>query len=537
VSKQPRRAVIDIGSNTIRMVVYGGAARAPVPLFNEKIAAGLGRGVVADGRIDAESMTVALRGLARFAALTRLMAPVDLRVAATAAVRDAANGPELLARVRELGLAAELLSGEEEANAAGFGVISTNPAATGLVADLGGGSLELVRIGGGEVLERVSLPLGAMRVAAIRAGGQGKLRRVVGELCARHGWLDQVAGARLYLVGGAWRALARVHMERAAWPLPVLDNYSFPAADARALKDHVRALGLSQLVAIPGVKQARAPQLDDAAALLAALVAVVDPAQVTVSAAGLREGLLFQALAPAQRRKDPLIEGLRHAIGGQLQRSAQDAALLAWSDGAFPDEPAAERRLRHAACLIAGTGWASKPEFRALDAEDMALHGSWLGLTHGDRAVIAMTLHIGLGGDPDNPPALLDRLAEPERLERARRWGLALRLAHRIGAGAVLAVEALPLELAGDGTLVLRLPRRVAALADAGVERRLARLARALESNLSFPPKLRLLASRAGLNGTGPLGMGKDHVASLPIPALSVQPQGSPADEREGDRL
>jgi exopolyphosphatase / guanosine-5'-triphosphate,3'-diphosphate pyrophosphatase len=480
VTNRSRRAVIDIGSNTIRLVVYGGPPRAPVPLFNEKVTAGLGRGVVVSGRIDADSMATALRSLERFAALTRLMAPVDLRVAATAAVRDAANGPELLARVRELGLAAELLSGEEEANAAGFGVISTNPDAKGLVADLGGGSLELVRIDGGEVHERISLPLGAMRVAAIRAGGQGKLRRVVGELCAPHGWLNQVGGARLYLVGGAWRALARVHMERAAWPLRVLDNYSFPAADARELKTYVRALGLAQLIATPGVKPSRAPQLDDAAALLAALVAVVEPARVTVSAAGLREGLLYQALSPAQRRKDPLIEGLRHAVGGQLQRSGQDAALLAWSDGAFPDEPAGERRLRHAACLIAGTSWASKPEFRALDAEEMALHGSWLGLTHADRAVIAMALHIGLGGNPDSPPVMLAQLAAPERLERARGWGLALRLAQRIGAGAVLAVETLPLELADDGALVLRLPRRVAALADAGVERRLARLALAL---------------------------------------------------------
>lgn len=480
VTNRSRRAVIDIGSNTVRLVVYGGPPRAPVPLFNEKVTAGLGRGVVDGGRIDADSMATALRSLARFAALTRLMAPVELRVAATAAVRDAANGHEFLAKVRALGLAAELLSGEEEANAAGFGVISTNPGASGLVADLGGGSLELVRIERDEVHERVSLPLGAMRVAAVRAGGSGKLRRLVGELCAQHGWLKQVRGQRLYLVGGAWRALARVHLERAAWPLRVLDNYTFPATDARELKDHVRVLGLAQLVAIPGVKAARAPQLDDAAALLTALTSVIGPDQVTVSAAGLREGLLFQALAPAQRRKDPLIEGLRHAIGGQLQRSGQDAALLAWSDGAFPDETAADRRLRHAACLIAGTGWASNPEFRALDAEDMALHGSWLGLTHSDRAVIAMALHIGLGGAPASPPALLAQLAESSRLERARRWGLALRLAHRIGAGAVLAVEALPLELASDGALVLRLPRPVAELADAGVERRLARLALAL---------------------------------------------------------
>lgn len=480
MSQTQRQAIIDIGSNSIRLVVFGGSPRAPAMLFNEKLMAGLGRGVVAGGRLDPENVALALAGLARFSALLRLMQPDSLRVVATAAVRDASDGAQFLDAVRALGLPAELLDGEAEAVAAGYGVISASPDADGLVADLGGGSLELVRVAGGEVHERVSLPFGAIRVAGIRAGGRGRLRKALRKACTALDWLDAAADRRLYLVGGSWRTLARVHMHLNDWPLPVLGNYAFRADDARVLKVQVREMGTARLLAVPGVSSARVLQLDDAAALLAALAGEVRPAEIVISAFGLREGLLFQQLDARRRRRDPLIEGVLEIVGSQQQTAGYAEALLKWSDGAFPNETSAERRLRHAACLIAGTGWIANPDFRAVAGEDMALHGNWIGVSAADRAVMAMALHVGLGGDPEAPPPILVRLAPPERLERARAWGFAIRLAQRLGGGSPRALDALPLGFAADGALVLRIPAEVAELADGAVERRLARLALAL---------------------------------------------------------
>ena len=475
-----RRAIVDIGSNSIRLVVFGGAPRAPSVLFNEKLMAGLGRGVVTHGRLDPESTESALAGLARFAALLRLMKPVTVRVVATAAVREASDGAQFLAKVRKLGLPAELLSGDDEAEAAGLGVIAAHPQARGLVADLGGGSLELVRVADGAVHQRASLLFGAMRVAAIRAGGRGQLRKALRKAVTPHDWLSTVAGQPLYLVGGAWRALARVHMHLNQFPLPVLGDYSFTPEDARALKAQVRELGSAQLAAMRGVKAARALQLDDAAALLAALVAVADPSEVIISAHGLREGLLYAALDPATRALDPLIEGLRHALAGQQQAPGQAEALLSWSDPAFTFDPPEERRLRHAACLIAGTSWASDPDFKAVAGEDLALHGNWIGVSAADRAVIAMALHIGLGGDPAAPPAILARLAPPLRLARGAGWGCALRLAQRLGGGAPGVLAKVTLREAADGALVLSAPAGERAVIDGGAERRLTRLAAAI---------------------------------------------------------
>ena len=297
-------------------------------------------------------------------------------------------------------------------------------------------------------------------------------------------------GLKLAFVAKSWKikalfakialGLARVHMKLHGWPLPVLGNYTFPAADVPPLKASVRAMGTAQLAAIRGVKLARALQLDDAAALLAALVAEAGSSQVVISSFGLREGLMFQTLSPAIRQLDPLIEGVRHTVEGQLQVPGYSEALLRWCDAIFPDETTHIRRLRHAACLLFGTGWASSPDFRAMDGEELALHGNWVGVDGPARAEMAMALHGALGGNPDTPPAILGQLASAAGLARAQSWGLAMRLAQRLSGGSPGVLAALTLTLAADGAVVLGVPGNVAGLVDAAVERRLARLAMSL---------------------------------------------------------
>ena len=472
------QAIVDIGSNSIRLVVFGGAPRAPVVLYNEKLMAGLGRGVVATGRLDAGAVKVALAGLARFAELIGAMELDSLDVVATAAVREAENGAAFLEEVRALGLPARILDGAGEAQAAGHGVIAGLPSADGVVADLGGGSLELVRVAGGEVGQSASFPLGAMRVASLRAKGPGKLKRAVGDAVRGLPWRDEVVGKPLYLVGGSWRTLARLHMHLAQFPLPVIANYSFPASEVARMRRSLAATGLAALKAVPGLKSSRLPQIGDAGALLAELIATLKPSLCVISAFGLREGLLFGRLDADERARDPLIEGARFMAAAQQQVPGYSDALCGWLDQLFGDEPHELARLRNAVCVLRGMGWSSNPEFRALGGEEMALHGNWTGVTTPDRATMAMALFVGMGGSGDGPP-ILARLADPALLSRARAWGLAMRLAQRIagGAPALLRTTRLTCE---DGRLVVTLPPSHAALLDTTVERRAARLAIAL---------------------------------------------------------
>ncbi|MEY2926875.1 MAG: hypothetical protein RL367_1352, partial [Pseudomonadota bacterium] len=478
VTKGQRRAIIDIGSNTIRLVVFGGAPRVPVVLYNEKLMAGLGKGVVANGRLSDEAMDVACAGMARFHTLVSMMEVTSLRTVATAAVRDASNGTEFLARIARIGLAVELLSGEQEAMASGYGVISAIPDANGVVADLGGGSLELVRIADGGVHDRVSLPLGILGVAEFRAAGPGKLRRHVQQLIAQIPWAGRCNTVPLYLVGGSWRSLARVHIHQTGFPLSVLGNYQIEARAARPLADAIQAMDTAALKDIPGMPSGRAAMVADAAALLAALVEAISPCDLITCAFGLREGLLYEALPPAVRDLDPLIEGVRFAIARQDQFPGHGEALMRWMDGLFGAEPYTLSRLRHAACLLFGNGWASNPDFRAVSGEELALHGNWTGIDARDRAILGMALYVGLGGPSETPP-ILSQLADDEALAIARNWGLALRLAQRLSGGARIILDATLLSMA-VGILSLSLPNELAALDDASIRRRLLALGNAL---------------------------------------------------------
>jgi exopolyphosphatase/guanosine-5'-triphosphate,3'-diphosphate pyrophosphatase len=267
-----RVGIIDIGSNSIRLVIYDGPARIPSILFNEKIMAGLGRGLARDGALDAESIERAVSALARFSMLAQQMGVASLRTVATAAVRDASNGPQFLARLNEIGLDVELLSGQEEAALAAYGVLAAIPNADGLVGDLGGGSLELTRVSGGEVHQRASFPLGVLRLAALQEKGRGALDRAVDKALEKAGWSDIPKGLPFYLVGGSWRALARVDMHLTDYPLPIVHHYRMAAEEAQRLVRvlaHVEAKRLREIVGLSG---SRIPTLPVAASLLTVLV-------------------------------------------------------------------------------------------------------------------------------------------------------------------------------------------------------------------------------------------------------------------------
>ncbi|MBV8973063.1 MAG: Ppx/GppA family phosphatase, partial [Sphingomonadaceae bacterium] len=235
--------IIDIGSNSVRLVVYAGRTRTPAVIFNEKVMAGLGRGIAIDNRLSEASMQTAIAALCRFALLTRDMGVADLRVVATAAVREARNGPRFCRFVREAcGLEIEIISGEAEARGAALGVIAGIPEADGVVGDLGGGSLELIRIAGGEVHDRISLPIGALRLDAVRRRGTRALSTYIGTALDKVKWAAKGEGKPFYTVGGSWRALTQLHIWSTDFPLPIIHQYAMePTAPARMVRSLARA--------------------------------------------------------------------------------------------------------------------------------------------------------------------------------------------------------------------------------------------------------------------------------------------------------
>ncbi|KQR83925.1 Ppx/GppA family phosphatase [Sphingomonas sp. Leaf343] len=462
-----RTAIIDIGSNSVRLVVYQGPARLPATLFNEKVMAGLGRGLAQTGRMEPSALAAARTALARFAAVTREMEVATVRTVATAAVRDAENGPELIDAATALGLTVEILSGEQEALGAGQGVLSGIPTADGIVGDLGGGSLELVRVRAGKVEDRVSFPLGVLRIA----GTRGKsLDKRVSDLIGKAGWRGRGRGTPLYLVGGSWRALGRLHMGLAGYPLPVVHQYCLAPATVAQLAAQLPLMTKQQLRDIPGLSSGRAATLPDATALLDIVLRELGSAGTVISAFGLREGLLFGMLDAPTRALDPLIVAAREE-GRLLGRFPEHGDLLdRWIAPLFAHEAPSQARIRHAACLLADVGWHANPEFRAERGVEVALHGNWVAIDARERAQLAQSLFTSLGGGTLSPDPL-PRLAGQQALAGAVAWGLAIRLGQRLSAG--LAGPLQRSRLARDaGTVTLALPAADRALYGETVEKR-----------------------------------------------------------------
>jgi len=470
---EPDRAVIDIGSNTVRMVVYAGSARAPETLLNEKVTARLGRDLAATRRLSDKAQQVALAGLRRFHLLLQATGVQDITVVATAAARDAENGPEFLDKVREIGFAPRLLTGEEEAVASAAGVIAAFPDAHGVVADLGGGSLELVCVEEGEANQGVSLPFGTLRLDSLRKKGSRSFKGFVHKAFARVGWAVAHPGP-LYLVGGTWRAFARTAMIHAGSPLT--DSHGFELAPGEA-DDIARQLIRSNAAILKetaGLPSVRADALPDAAALLRVMLAELQPSGLVFSSWGLREGLLYQQLTPAVRHQDPLLLGVSRfaaPLGGSVSR----ATLMAgWTSEAVAAGDSYGERLRLAATILALAAVRLEPNIRTRHAVDWALHKRWIGLDMPGRARIAAAL-TATGGRTGMPAELL-ALAGEDELYQAIGWGLAIRLCRRIGAGSRLSLTGSKL-VRTDERLVLRFEPGAEALCNDGVAGDLAMLA------------------------------------------------------------
>ncbi|MFN3820100.1 Ppx/GppA family phosphatase [Blastomonas sp.] len=473
-----RTAIIDIGSNSVRLVVYSGPRRNPALIFNEKVMAGLGRSLADTGIIDAAAMKRAIHALERFRIVAREMDVDETVCVATAAVRDASNGDEFTQRVRALGLDIIILSGDDEARISGLGVLSAIPDADGIVGDLGGGSLDLARIGNGTVLETATLPLGVLRAAAVRKDDAMTLAGAFRQMIEPYPWLRQHPGKPFYLVGGSWRAFARLDMHLTAYPLRVLNEYRIDVSRPEAVLEGFRAMDRDSVRQATGLAPSRIETLPDAIALLKLMRGHIDPSEFIVSSYGLREGLLFARMDDDVRRRDPLLVASDRY--GQLQsRFGEDSQpLFDWISRVFPDDPPQWQRWLKAACHLSDVAWQASPDFRAERGLEIALHGSWVGVDLIGRSMIGQALYTNFGGGPKAFP-LDHHVASPAMLDRAIGWGLAMRLAQRLGAGTHDVLKRSHLRREGDA-LHLVLDAADRALYGEVVERRLRRLAQFL---------------------------------------------------------
>lgn len=476
-----RFAVIDIGSNTVRLVVFGGLTRTPVQIFNEKAVCGLGRGMAQTGSLDREGTALALDTLARFRSLLDAMGVADVAAIATSAVRDASDGKAFLASVEDRArLKPRVISGKEEARLSALGVRSGVPDAAGVMGDMGGGSLELVNLSeSGGIGPQISLPIGPLRFL----GGGLKGRQIDSHIdreLARVPWLTGAEPRPLYVVGGAWRAIAKAHMAHTEHPIHIIHHYEVPTAKGLEFARLLSKQSRDSLERMPGVSGRRLDAIPLAARILGRLLEAMRPSTMIFSAYGLREGLIFDRLDPADKRRDPLIDYCK--LEARRTGRFGDAAVLdQWIAGLFPDASEKDKRLRLAACLLSDIAWAHHPDYRCEHATLQVLRMPSAGLSHGDRAFLAQAIRARYGNKGDSHALPLKRLLSETEVARANAIGAALRLAYTITGGALSLLETANLNRR-NGTLTLSLPGLDHLLLGDVINRRIGALSRALDA-------------------------------------------------------
>ncbi|WP_035715579.1 exopolyphosphatase [Azorhizobium doebereinerae] len=477
-------AVIDIGSNSVRLVVYEAVTRAPVPLFNEKALCGLGRDVLSTGRLAEDAVQRAFSALRRFRGLCDAMGVGQVYALATAAARDARNGPDFIAACEAIcGTPIEILSGRREAELAAYGIISGVYAPDGVVGDLGGGSLELVDVRGDDVGAGITLPIGGLALQDRSAKSLNKADKIVREAMRDAAVLPAMAGRTFYAVGGTWRALARLHMFQRGYPLHVMHGYRLPAKEVVDFTRIVHRAESEALAHIEAVSNARRPLLAYGALVLENVVKAGRPAEVVISALGVREGLLYGLLDADQRAADPLIVAAQefNILRSRSPRHCEE--LADWTGGFFASSPVLEEdredmRLRQAACLLSDNAWRAHPDYRGEQSLNVIAHAALVGIDHPGRAFLALAVyyrHMGLGED-EYAPRLLE-LVSSGMLDRARILGAAMRVAYLLSAAMPGILPRAPLAVE-DGTLRLTVPADLASLVNERVHSRLRQLAR-----------------------------------------------------------
>ena len=445
-------AVIDIGSNSIRLVVYRLEGRAIWTVYNEKAQAGLGRDLQTTGRLSPEGVETAMAVLRRFRVLLQGWSSRETFVVATAAVREARDSRAFLRAVEdETGISVRVLSGEEEARYGALGVIAGQADASGVAGDLGGSSLELVRLD--DVGQGVSLPLGPFALGAPRPLDQDRVRRSISRALKPH--TERMSTREFHAVGGAWRNLALLHMELEDYPLHIAHQYEIKRMDLLDLCRFVARQSRTSLEGIQGLSRKRFDTLPYAAVVLSEIVQALEVQRVVISAYGLREGLLLDSMPTAIREQDPLVSGCEALVAQGGLISDLGPALEDFIRPVFDSLPPAfglrDAVLTAAACRLADLGARLHPDHRADLAFEKALRAPVAGMTHPERAYLACAVFARHDSAPNPPePEVVNRLLSPERRARARALGSAIRLGCDLAGRNVEVLRHASLELEGD---------------------------------------------------------------------------------------
>ena len=418
VSDENKIGLIDIGSSSIRLVIYRAGGRLPHPQFNERDVCRLGEGLAETGMLNQDRVDQALTTLRRFAQIMEASGLDEIKAFATEAVRKAQNSSEFIDTAEAIiKTPIQILSGREEAQFAGKGVLSGFVDVDGLVGDLGGGSLELIQVKNMVSVKtqpQASLPCGHLVPLAADE---------VDAMISGLDWADSAKGKVFYAVGGTWRAIATAYTAASKKRIDVVHGLTLPRKDLMVMIKQIEEAGGQ----IKGIPPARRSSMKQAVTVMRAIIKVFDPEEVVFSSYGAREGLLYDELSNDIKRIDPLLAGVVEFAAMTERHQGLGVAL---SEKTLPFLEAYKiknHRLTEAVCYLADLSWLDHPDYRASLAVEKMLGLSVVGINHKERAWMAAVLSVRYSGSFPSRSLFRGMLKRKER-ETARFVGLVIRM-------------------------------------------------------------------------------------------------------------
>ena len=436
-TRSQKVGVLDIGSNSIRLVIYKGVDRVPIPVFNEKVLCKLGEDLEKTGRLSEVGCRIAIDNIARFTKLVKRMKLSEFHVVATAALREAVDGSEFSEELeRKFNFRINILSGESEATLSALGVLSAFSNLDGVIADLGGGSLELINVENGKIQDQISLPLGSLRLRTLKDCNPSSLMLMIKDEISRVSWISKFNKRPVFAVGGSWRNLARMHMSADKYPLRIIHGYKIASPSFILFLEKITHSSLKELEVMGGVSKKRIKEVTISAFILKSLLELGKNNSIIFSAFGIREGCIFKNLSSEEQKKDPLLINCEKIASSTRRFTLTSNELENWALPLFKGLDKHNRRLLKAACKLSDFAWPDHPSYRAQQAFLKILRFPAIGLTHDDKAFLALTILVRYGGNlSDFESENWNKLIPPERLNTALKIGTAIRLGITLSAG------------------------------------------------------------------------------------------------------
>jgi len=441
---EPVVAVFDIGSNSGRVVVYRGEQDGHLRILaSTRASLRLVRDLDGEGTLSPAAEERLLAALRDFVAVARGAGAIRLVAVATAAMRDARNGPGLIARIHhELGLEVRVLSGEEEARFGFLGAVRSLPVSQGALFDVGGGSMQVSRFRARRLTSALSLPLGSLRLSdaflASDPPTPGEVRRLkehVRKLLKDAGIRPLGKGDALVGTGGTLRNIAKVDRRSRGYPVPRLHGYVMSRARVGEVVEAVASRRLRKRGAIAGLNEDRGDSIVGGSLAIQTLMETLDAREVWVSGQGVRDGLALHLATGSHDLPPP-----------ESVRAASVRALTRRFDGW--DEGRAGRRVAFANALLKALDPRASAEMRevvtdaatVLDigrsvgffdrhehAANVVLATDLDGFSHPEIALLSVVI-LAAGGEAFKAKSYAPLLGRDDR-EPVRRAGVVLALA------------------------------------------------------------------------------------------------------------